>query len=203
MTMSSQKENGRGGRGILFVISSPSGGGKTTLVHRLLEEVPDLSLSVSHTTREPRPEESDGRDYHFVSEDEFTRLREQDGFIEWARVHANYYGTSRGSLAAIGAEGKDALLDIDVQGGQQVREALGQAVLIFILPPEREEWVRRLKERGTESPAQLQERLKAAEDELALIPIYDYAVRNDNLEDALDALRSIVIAERCRVSRSS
>jgi guanylate kinase len=194
-------ENGTGGKGILFVISSTSGGGKTTLVKRLLESLPDLVLSVSHTTRAPREGEIDGSDYHFVDRGDFEQIMESNGFLEWAEVYGEYYGTSLAAVKGVAEQGRDAVLDIDVQGGRQVRERVSGAVLIFIIPPEEDELIRRLRNRGTETPNQLEKRLSAAREELALIPFYDYAVRNDDLEEAAEAIRSIIIAERCRVSR--
>lgn len=194
-------ENGLGGKGITFVISSTSGGGKTTLVRRLLESLPDLALSVSHTTRDPREGEVDGSDYHFVQRDVFQTMMESCGFLEWAEVYGEYYGTSEAAVESILSEGRDAVLDIDVQGGRQVRDTVPGAVLIFIIPPEKAELIRRLRSRGTETPGQLEKRLSAAREELALMPFYDYAIRNDDLQEAAAALRSIVVAERCRVAR--
>jgi len=199
----SEKENGTGGKGILFVISSTSGGGKTTLVKRLLGSLPDLVLSVSHTTRAPREGEIDGSDYHFVDRGGFVKIMELNGFLEWAEVYGEHYGTSLAAVKGVAEQGRDAVLDIDVQGGRQVREKVSGAVLIFIIPPEEDELIRRLRNRGTETTSQLEKRLSAAREELALIPFYDYAVRNDDLEEAAEAIRSIIIAERCRVSRRS
>ncbi len=193
--------NGKQGRGILFVISSTSGGGKTTLARRLLKSLPDLALSVSYTTRDPRKGEVDGSDYHFIERDEFNKIKEPGGFLEWAEVYGEYYGTSRLAVESVIEQGRDVLLDIDVQGGRQIRDRIPEAVLIFIIPPERDELIRRLRNRGTESPSQLEKRLSAAREELALMPFYDYAIRNDDLEEAVEALRSIIIAERCRVTR--
>ncbi|TNF47476.1 guanylate kinase [bacterium] len=189
------------GKGILFVISSTSGGGKTTLVRRMLESLPDLALSVSHTTRDPREGEVDGSDYHFIDRDEFEKIRESGGFLEWAEVYGEYYGTSSMVLESVREQLIDTLLDIDVQGGCQIRDTVPEAVLIFVIPPERDELIRRLRSRGTESPTQLERRLSIASEELALMPIYDYAVLNEDLEGAVQALRSIIIAERCRVTR--
>jgi guanylate kinase len=195
-------ENGRRGKGILFVLSSPSGGGKTTLAHRLLNSVADLGLSISHTTRAPRKGEKDGVDYHFVSRDQFQVKIKGNQFVEWAEVHSNLYGTSHDSIDAIVSGGLDVLLDIDVQGGVQIRDRFPGSILIFILPPSDEEWLERLRARGTETDLELQRRIDAAREErLAMMPHYDYAVCNDDLKAAEEALRSIVIAERCRVSR--
>lgn len=195
--------NGRTGKGILFVISSTSGGGKTTLVGRLLDALPDLAVSVSHTTRQPRPGEVHGTDYHFVSVDEFQRMVGENEFVEWANVYEELYGTSEKAIQKILEEGFDVLLDIDVQGGTQIRERFPDSVLIFIVPPGREELERRLLKRGTETPSEIEVRMAQADKELALIPFYDYAVANENLDSAADALRCIVVAERCKVSGKS
>ncbi len=194
-------ENGREGKGILFVISSPSGGGKSTIARRLIAALSGIVISVSHTTREPRQGEVDGSEYHFVSPEEFERIRAGGGFVEWAEVYGEFYGTSRKEIDRITGTGKDVLLDIDVQGGRQIRERFSGAVLIFVVPPERAELEKRLQKRGTESPDQINRRLAAEAGELALIPYYDYAIRNDDLEEAFRAVRSIITAERCRVSR--
>jgi guanylate kinase len=193
--------NGTKGKGILFVISSTSGGGKTTLIGELLEMLPDLAVSVSHTTRQPRAVEADGIDYNFVSSDEFQRMIGEDEFVEWANVYGEFYGTSRKATGEILAVGSDVLLDIDVQGGRQIKERFPESVLIFVIPPQREELVRRLQERGTEKPEEIEVRLAQADKELALIGFYDYAIANDDLEIAADTLRCIVVAERCGVPR--
>jgi guanylate kinase len=194
-------ENGLSGRGILFVVSSPSGGGKTTLCRKLLAEFPDLRLYVSHTTRPPREGEKEGRDYHFVGLREFGRMRTAGEFLEWAEVYGRFYGTSRTAVEAILAGGCDVLLDIDVQGALHIRERFPSAVLVFILPPDEGELARRLASRGTETAAALERRLAEAKKELAVLPRYDYAVRNQDLEPAYNALRSVLVAERCKVSR--
>ncbi len=194
-------ENGRGGRGILFVVSSPSGGGKTTLCRRLLAEVPGLGLSVSHTTRPRREEEREGEEYHFVDEKTFDRMRESEEFLEWARVYGSLYGTSRGAVQAVLEKGSDVLLDIDVQGALHIKERYPGAVLVFILPPGIGELRRRLVARGTEDEATVRLRLAAAKMELAEVERYDYAVLNDDLDEAFDALSAVVVAERCRVER--
>ncbi len=194
-------ENGRKGKGILFVISSTSGGGKTTLIGELLGMLPDLAVSVSHTTRPPRAGETDGIDYNFVSTDEFQRVIGEGEFVEWANVYGEFYGTTRKVIGEILATGCDVLLDIDVQGGRQIKERFPESVLIFVIPPQRDELVRRLRERGTEKPEEIEVRLAEADKELALIPFYDYAIANDDLKTAADTLRCIVVAERCGVPR--
>ena len=190
-------DNGRSGKGLCFVISSVSGGGKTTVVRALMEVLQDLDLCVSHTTRERRPGETPGVDYDFLSRDEFMVMIREDRFLEWAQVYGHYYGTSRQAVARIVEEGRDALLDIDVQGAMQVKEKKPDAVLIFLVPPGREEQERRLKARGTESPEQIRRRLEAGVEELAFIEEYHYSVRNDNLQEAVDTVRSIIKAHRC------
>ena len=201
MTENFESENGQKGKGILFVLSSPSGGGKTTLAHRLVDTMSDLEISVSHTTRMPRSGEEDGVDYCFASLDQFQSMIEKEEFLEWAQVHGNLYGTNREAIGSIIDARKDALLDIDIQGGKQVKERIPGAVLIFIMPPDEDVWMKRLKDRGTENSSELRMRLETSKQELALMPFYDYAVLNDDLEKAVEALRSIVVAERCRVTR--
>ncbi len=200
--MKTDTENGRSGRKILFVVSSPSGGGKTTLCRRLLAEEPGIRLSVSHTTRPPREGEKDGREYFFTEEKDFTRLIAEGAFLEWAQVFGQHrYGTSRAEVDRIRGKGDDVLLDVDVQGAVAIKQRFPEAVLVFILPPSEEELVRRLRLRGTETAQSLAVRLETAKKELALLPRYDYALLNDDLDQAYGALRSILTAERCRVSR--
>lgn len=196
-------ENGRRGKGILFVISSTSGGGKTTLIGELLDQLPDLAVSISHTTRQPRDGEENGVDYNFVSVDEFQRMVGEDEFVEWANVYGEFYGTSGKAIAEMLSTGCDVLLDIDVQGGRQIKERFPESVLIFVIPPHRDELEKRLRDRGTEKPEEIEIRLAEADKELALIPFYDYAIANDDLSTATDSLRSIVVAERCVVLRRS
>lgn len=192
-------DNGSTGKGLLFVISSVSGGGKTTIIGRLLKTMSDLRLSVSDTTRLPRTGEEDGQDYNFTSVDNFKGEIKEDRFLEWAEVYGHYYGTSKDTIEAITREGCDALLDIDVQGAMQVKNSVSRAILIFILPPGEEEHERRLKERGTESDQEVRIRLEAARQELAFVNEYHYCVLNDDVKDAVKAVSSIIKAERCRV----
>ena len=187
---------------ILFVLSAPSGGGKTTLLRRVMADLPGLVFSVSHTTRAPRPGEQNGRDYHFVSREEFLAIRETGtGFLEWAEVHNNLYGTGRAEVERQLAAGRDVILDIDVQGALQVQGA-SSPVLIFIAPPSLAELEARLRRRGTESEETIQLRLDNARTELQLTDRYDYLIINDRLDEAIDSLRSIIVAERCRRRRS-
>ena len=188
---------------ILFVLSAPSGGGKTTVLKKVMAGLPGLVFSVSHTTRPPRPGEVAGRDYHFVSRQEFQAMQEgiPPGFLEWAEVHGNLYGTGRAEVERQLQAGQDVILDIDVQGALQVRDAAAP-VMIFIAPPTLAELEARLRRRGTESEDTIRLRLDNARKELTLTGRYDYLIINDRLEEAVDSLRSIIIAERCRRRRS-
>ncbi|RMG51309.1 MAG: guanylate kinase [Acidobacteria bacterium] len=185
----------------LIVISSPSGAGKTTLVSALLDRVPQTRLSVSYTTRPPRPHEVDGRDYTFISRDEFDRMRQRGEFLEWAEVHGNLYGTSRRMIEEILSAGCDAVLDIDVQGAAQVRKQFPDAVTVFILPPSFTELKRRLSSRGTETPESLERRLRVARREVLRYTEFEYLVINDQLDVAIAAVEAIVRAERQKRQR--
>ncbi|WP_456432252.1 guanylate kinase [Thermosulfuriphilus sp.] len=189
-------------RGCLLVISAPSGAGKTTLIRQLLRAERDLIFSVSHTTRPPRPGEVDGKDYYFVSTQEFESLIAAGAFLEWAEVHGNLYGTSLDKINEFLDSGQDVVLDIDVQGARQVREKMGrEAVLVFILPPSWQELERRLRSRGTEDEDTVRKRLDGAREELRSAGEFDYLVVNDRFDQALSALRAIVSAERLRPFR--
>ncbi len=185
-------------RGAVIVISAPSGTGKSTLIRRLLRTVSGLTFSVSHTTRPPRPGERDGREYFFVGRAEFRRLIRAGEFVEWARVFGHYYGTSRRQIEQAQAQGRDVVLDIDVQGHRQVRRSLPDAVSIFILPPSYSELERRLRRRHSEEPQVIARRLAAARREVRCWKEYDYLVVNDSLDRAARALRVIVEATRYR-----
>jgi guanylate kinase len=191
-------DNGHTGKGLLFVISSVSGGGKTTVIRGLMEELADLRMSVSHTTRDPRPGEIEGRDYHFVAEDRFRKMVDEGVFLEWAQVYSQFYGTSEDTVDSIMGQGFDVLLDIDVQGAMQVKERNKEGILIFIVAPGVEEQERRLRNRGTESDQELSLRLEAGRQELAFIQEYHYSVLNENVKDAVDTAIAIITAERCR-----
>ncbi len=188
-------------KGLLIVISAPSGTGKTTLTHMLLKEFPDMEFSVSYTTRKPRPGEVNGKDYFFVDRETFEKMIEEGDFLEWAEVYGNLYGTSKSQVLKALNEGKDILLDIDTQGALQVKKNFPEAVLIFILPPSFKELERRLRNRGTDDEETIEKRLKVARKEVERAPLYDYIVVNDRLEKAYEKLRSIVIAEKCRTER--
>ncbi len=187
--------------GILFVVSAPSGAGKTTLCRMLLEELDGIEFSVSYTTRPPRDGEVNGRDYFFVDETTFKEMVDRGEFLEFAQVHGHYYGTSKRFVEEKLKRGIDLLLDIDVQGAKQVFDRMGDAVGIFIFPPSLMELERRLRLRGTDPPEVIEKRLKVAEWEMEQACMYHYWVLNDRLEEAFDTLRSIVVAERARSSR--
>ena len=188
----------RNTRPLVFIISAPSGTGKTTLIHRAMVRDPRLAFSVSHTTRTPREGETHGKDYYFVSRETFRKMIEEDAFIEWANVYGEYYGTSREEISRLHRLGKDVVLDIDVQGATQVMERLARNtwVSIFILPPDLGTLRRRLVTRGKDSPEAIEKRLKAATDEMGYAPKYDYQIVNDDLERATRKLLSIFARER-------
>ncbi|NOY90739.1 MAG: guanylate kinase [Deltaproteobacteria bacterium] len=187
---------------LLLILSSPSGAGKSTLTHRLMQEVPELAFSVSHTTRAPRPNEVDGQDYHFIDQERFLELVRSNDFAEWAEVHGNFYGTSVAELERARQAGANVLLfDVDYQGARQIKAALPQAVGVFILPPSMPELRRRLESRGTETPESLARRFAKAREEIGQYPFFDYLIVNDELQTALADLKGVLAAERCRRSR--
>ena len=186
--------------GNLYVVAAPSGAGKTTLVCLLLEREPAVHLSISFTTRAPRPGEQDGREYHFVAVDRFKSMIFAGEFLEWAEVHGNYYGTSQKWIADQLAAGHDVLLEIDWQGAQQVRGAFPAAIGVFILPPSMDELTRRLTGRGTDSADVITRRLAAAQAEMRHVGEFDYVIINDSLEQALDDLRDVVRASRLNLN---
>jgi guanylate kinase len=188
-------------RGMAVVISAPSGTGKTTVCEQLVAVAPELSLSVSYTTRRPRAGEKDGTHYYFVSKKKFREELERGEFLEWAKVHGHYYGTPRGYLEERIRAGRDTILDIDVQGARAIKEALDDAVLIFLVPPSRTELRRRLKGRKSDSPADIDTRLGISAREFSCYPLYDYLVLNSNTDEAVGDLQAIIRAERCRTSR--
>lgn len=187
-------------QGILFVVSAPSGAGKTTLVRKVIEQLPGVTLSVSCTTRAPRPEEQEGIDYFFISRDAFNAMEREGKFIEWARVHDDLYGTPRANMAKL-QQGEDLVLEIDTQGAQAIRKELHDGVLIFIRPPSLAVLQERLQTRGGDSQEAMQARLNNAQKELDQMPWYDYIVVNDDIEEATRQLASIIIAERCKAAR--
>jgi guanylate kinase len=174
------------------VLAAPSGTGKTTLAHRLVEGSERYVFAVSATTRPPRPGERDGVDYHFLSEEEFVRRIEGGAFAEWARVHDRLYGTPRSEVDGASARGQHVVLDIDVQGARQIRASVPGAYLIFVLPPSVDVMLARLTGRGTENPSGIARRLRSAVGELQAVPEFDYVVVNGNLDDCLNDIRGIV-----------
>jgi guanylate kinase len=186
--------------GTLFVVAAPSGAGKSTLVNALLECEPAISLSISHTTRPPRPGEQYGRHYYFVEREEFEREIAEGIFLEHAEVHGNLYGTSRTTVAGLLEQGRDVLLEIDWQGARQIRKSKPDCVSVFILPPSRPELERRLRGRGSDSAEVIARRLHNSREEIAHAHEFDYIIVNDRFEDALGDLRAIVHAVRQRSS---
>ncbi len=188
-------------RGILFVVSSPSGGGKGTLIQRVLKRLTDVKYSVSYTTRAPRNGEVDGREYFFVTPERFEKMIAAGEFLEYARVYGNLYGTSRAQVSREVCEGRDIILEVDVQGAESVRELVLDAVSVFILPPSQEVLRRRLQSRGTDSPEELEVRMRNAPLELEAYRKFDYVIINDDAELAANRLASIIEAERARRTR--
>ncbi len=189
-------------RGLMLVLSSPSGAGKSTIARTLLEKVDDLNLSVSVTTRKRRGSEIDGVHYHFISDAEFERLRDGDALLEWAEVHGNFYGTPREAAETSMAGGRDMLFDIDWQGALQLQEKMpADVVSVFILPPSLEELKSRLHRRAEDADDVIDMRLENSREEMQHWRDYDYVVINDDLDEAFAAVRSIVLAERLRRDR--
>lgn len=185
----------------LFVVTAPSGTGKTTLIRRLLAEIEGIDFSVSYTTRPIREGEREGVDYHFVDRATFDRMIVEGGFLEWAEVHGKRYGTSAKLVDESLARGRDVLLDVDTQGAASVRRLRSNAVLVFILPPDFETLRKRLKQRGLEDEAEMERRIRNARAEVEQQGNFDYVVVNDSLEDAVARLEAIVLAHRSRTAR--
>lgn len=187
---------------LFFIVSSPSGAGKTTLTGRLRQAVPDLRFSVSHTTRTPRAGELEGREYHFVTREAFKRSIERDEFLEWAEVHGNLYGTARSEIDhAQSARG--VIFDIDHQGARQIKSREPDAVAVFILPPSMDTLHERLRDRASDDDATVQKRFAGAREEIAHYGLFDYVLVNDDLEEATLQLISIFRAEECRRRRTA
>lgn len=182
--------------GRLFLVTAPSGAGKSSLVNALLKMEPDIKLSISHTTRAPRPGEDNGREYHFVTVEEFEAMKDRGEFLESALVHGNYYGTSRVWIEEQMKIGNDVLLEIDWQGARQVRERFAGTVGIFILPPSIEALEWRLHHRGTDSEQTITRRLLGAGAEMAHAPEFEYVIINEDFDVALSQMRAVVIASR-------
>jgi len=187
--------------GQLFIVSAPSGAGKTSLVHALLGQLADIGVSVSHTTRRIRPGEVQGRDYHFVDIEAFREMIAHDDFLEHALVFGNYYGTSRSGVVAALASGRDLGLEIDWQGARRIRELVPDAVSVFIMPPSLEELRRRLEGRGKDDPDTIARRMEAARQEMSHFDEYQYLIVNDDFERARDDLAAVVRAARLATPR--
>lgn len=187
--------------GMLYIVSAPSGAGKTSLVKALIEQLDGIEVSVSHTTRAMRPGEVDGTHYHFVTEQKFLEKVGQGEFLEHAQVFDNFYGTSRLTVEERLAQGFDVILEIDWQGAAQVRKQMPESLSIFILPPSREELDRRLRGRGQDSEEIIARRMQDAVNEMSHYPEFDYLVINDDFEQALAELKAIVIGNRMRLDR--
>lgn len=189
--------------GTLFVLSAPSGAGKTSLVKALLESTDNLCVSISHTTRAMRPGEQDGVNYHFVSVDAFRAMLERADFLEHAEVFGNYYGTSRSFVEQTLRSGRDVILEIDWQGGQQIRRLFPEAISVFVLPPSREALEDRLRGRGQDPEEVIHKRLAKAQEEMSHYVEYDYLVINDKFDTALSELRAIICASRLQILKQS
>lgn len=187
--------------GNIFVLSAPSGTGKSTLAKRLVAEVPDLDFSISFTTRAPRAGEVHGKDYFFTDDATFDRMIAENGLVEWVQVYGHKYGTSKDWITEHLATGRDILLDIETQGARNVHAAIPDAVMVFLIPPSAEELASRLRKRGRDPEAEIQVRLDHARHELSQFPAYDYLVINDTLDRAYRDLESIVLATRTRRER--
>ena len=185
-------------KGLLFVVSAPSGTGKTTLCRAMIQVFPGLHYSISYTTRPPRLGDENGRDYHFISLAEFQERIDRNDFAEWAEIYGYRYGTSRSLIEKIRGEGRDVILDIDGQGARQLQKQDLGGILIFLLPPSLEELRDRLSRRGTEAEAAIQERLRKAQLEMAEARGYDYLIVNDDLEKTKERLKAVILAEHQR-----
>ena len=183
-------------QGNLFIISAASGAGKTSLVKKLLTLINDLTLSISHTTRDPRPSEIDGKDYFFVTNEIFEAMIKEDKFLETAKCHGSFYGTSRNFVEEVRDAGKDIIFEIDWQGAKSIKAIFPEAISIFILPPSLKKLEERLTARGQDSEDTIKARLSAAKSEMSHVNQFDYVTINDKFDDALEELQSIIMAEK-------
>lgn len=186
--------------GSLIIVSGPSGAGKSALVTRVMRLVPGLRFSVSYTTRAPRGEERDGVEYFFVDRKRFHSLIEADELLEWAEVHGNYYGTSRGFVAETTGRGEDVILDIDVQGARIIREKRSESIAVLILPPSYQVLRQRLRNRGLDDEQVIEKRLRIAGQEISRYREYDFVIVNDDLDSSVRELESIIVGARCRMT---
>jgi guanylate kinase len=201
MSPSSQKSAFPNEEGIALILSAPSGAGKTTLCHRLMEKLPDVKFTVSHTTRSPREGEIDGEDYFFISETEFNNMKARGDFLEWAKITNNLYGTAYDSIKSSHKKGQDFILELDVQGAESLHKLNYPGIFVFILPPSLEELTARLKNRATESEEKINQRLETGLKEIKKCLTYDYILTNREVEETVDNLISIIKAEKCKSDR--
>jgi guanylate kinase len=187
--------------GNLFILSAPSGAGKSSLIHALLGQHQDMQLSVSHTTRAPRPGEVDGVHYHFVSVEQFKALIADNNFLEWAEVFGNYYGTSRTAIEQVLALGRDVFLDIDWQGARQIKSQVPSVLSIFILPPSVAELEKRLNQRGQDNQEIIAKRMLQAKSEISHVTEYDYVLVNDDFQQCLNELQQVVLSQRLTLQK--
>mgnify|MGYP005840871045 CR=1 FL=1 len=185
-------------RGDIYIISAPSGTGKSTVIRKVLKIVPGLFFSISYTTRALRFKEINGKDYFFVSKEEFEKLIKEGEFIEYCKVHNNFYGTSRSQVIPLLEKGLDVILDIDVKGAIRVKEKFPEAILIFMIPPSIEELLKRLEKRHTDSPKELETRLQTLKEEILYWEYYDYILVNDYINNTIDNVKSIIVSNRLR-----
>ncbi len=188
-------------RGLLIVVSAPSGAGKTTLCKEISRVLPNLQHSVSYTTRKPRPNEKDGEHYFFVTQEKFSKMIKDKEFAEWALVHSNLYGTSKKQLSEMMNKGIDVILDIDSQGAMQIKDNWKGGIFIYILPPSFDDLKRRLMERNSDAANEIEKRLENAKKEIPQYKMYNYVIINDKFEKALEDLKSIITAERLKIEK--
>jgi guanylate kinase len=188
-------------KGIFIIVSAPSGAGKSSLCQRLMQAYPEIKFSVSYTSRPPRPNEVNEKDYHFISRKEFKDRVDQGEFVEWVENYGHLYGSSRNVMKEFIQDGRDLLLDIEPRGAKKIKQEFKGGIYVFVLPPSRSELLKRLEKRGHETDEVIQKRFRQAENELKEISWYDYVIFNEDLETAVNQLISIYIAEKCKRSR--
>ncbi len=187
-------------KGLFIVVSAPSGAGKSSICQKMLAACPEIKFSVSYTSRPPRPKEINGKDYYFVTREDFRKRIKRGEFIEWVESYSHFYGTSWKTMEKYYQKGKDLLLDVEPRGAKKIKRKFKEGVFVFILPPSRNDLLKRLKRRGHESDVAIRARLAQAENELKEISWYDYIIFNKDLEKAVDQLRSIYVAQKCKMS---